>query len=59
MKRIKSKGKIRQFWKKVMNSTKNNMSRGAQNIATTICWSRNENWRRMDRKMKKSPKGKK
>ncbi len=58
MKRIKSKGKVRQFWKKVMSSTRNKMSHGAQNIAKTIRWARNENWRRMDRKMKKAPKKK-
>jgi len=57
MKYIKKSGKIRQYWRRMMDSNRCRMTCGASHIFKTISWARNENWRRMDRKMKKSPKG--
>ena len=37
---------LRDYWRRVMHSTKKHMSLGAQNIAKTITWARRDNWRR-------------
>lgn len=47
---------LKQHWNNLYHSTKCKMSRGAAHIARFIPWSRNDNWRRQDRKMKKPPK---
>lgn len=36
---------IRQYWRKVMESTRRRMSVGAQYIDKIIPWARKENWR--------------
>ena len=43
----------RTYWRNLMDSVQNKISRGAHNIFRTISWARNENWRRQDKKNKK------
>jgi hypothetical protein len=38
--------RIRNYWRRLMDSTQKKMSRGAENIARMISWARGENWRR-------------
>jgi len=45
MKKFFDKQKMKQVWNSVMDSTKRNMSRGAQSINRIITWARGENWR--------------
>lgn len=51
---IKNPSKIRQYWKKLMDSPRNKISSGSAQICRIIPWARSENWRHSDRKMKKS-----
>jgi len=37
--------KIRQYWRKMMDSTQKRMSRGSAKIARMISWARSDNWR--------------
>ena len=57
-KKKKTADTLRQYWKKVMNSTKKGMSLGAQHVDKIITWAREDNWRRPHNKPK-SPKAKK
>ncbi len=41
----KSRETMRQYWRKVMSSTRKNMSIGAQYVDKIITWARRENWR--------------
>ncbi len=41
----KSRETMRQYWRKVMASTRNRMSIGAQYVDRIISWARRENWR--------------
>ncbi len=50
---IKKRSKIRQYWKKLMDSPHNKLSRGSTNICRIIPWARGENWRHSDRKQRK------
>ncbi|MCA9770112.1 hypothetical protein KC460_01960 [Candidatus Dependentiae bacterium] len=45
MKTIFDNKKVRQYWKRTMESSKRAMSRGASNISKIISWARCENWR--------------
>jgi len=40
------KGRVKQYWRKLMDSGKKKMSQGAEFIEKIISRSRNENWRR-------------
>ena len=50
---IKKRSKIRQYWKKLMDSPHNKLSRGSMQICRIIPWARGENWRHSDRKQRK------
>ena len=52
-KRDKITNKLRQYWKKVMNSTRKSMSLGAQHVDKIITWARQDNWRRPHNRPKK------
>lgn len=43
---------MRQYWQRVMDSTRRNMSTGAQYINRIISWARRENWRGSKEKKK-------
>lgn len=45
-----SRKKMRQYWNKVMASTRNHMSIGAQYVDQLISWARRDNWRRKEKK---------
>jgi len=51
-KAIKRKGRVRQYWQKLMDSTHVKMTQGAQFIERIISRSRNDNWRRGREKKK-------
>lgn len=53
MKSFKGPHKVKQYWKKLMDSTRNKMSKGAQKISRMISWAKKDNWRRSDRKNRK------
>jgi hypothetical protein len=36
---------LKDNWRKLYDSPRERMSRGAQNLSTIISWARNENWR--------------
>jgi len=38
--------RIRNYWRKLMDSTQKRMSRGSEQIARMISWARGDNWRR-------------
>ena len=40
-----SRASMRNYWRKLMNSTRVRMPRGAQYIDKIISWARGENWR--------------
>jgi len=51
MKTVKAKFmKMREYWQRMMESTRKKMSLGAQNINKTISWARGDNWRRKNEK---------
>ncbi len=52
--RVKKKkmSSYKEYWKKVMKSTKNKMSQGAAKISKSISWARGENWRGKKEKKK-------
>lgn len=52
-KRDKITNKLRQYWKKVMDSTRKSMSLGAQHVDKIITWARQDNWRRPHNRPKK------
>ena len=54
MKKLLSEAKetMRDYWSKVMHSTRNRMSLGAQYIARLHPWARGENWRGSKEKKK-------
>jgi hypothetical protein len=43
-----SRKKFRTYWKDLMSSTQNKISRGAAKIARIISYPRGDNWRRKD-----------
>ncbi|HEB41600.1 MAG TPA: hypothetical protein ENI08_01100 [Candidatus Dependentiae bacterium] len=49
--------KLRTYWRKLMRSTEERMSRGGRNIFKIISWARRDNWRRKQKVEK--PKAKK
>jgi len=51
MKKIK-KGRVKNAWKKLMQSTQRKLSRGASNISKIISWARSDNWRRKQKTKK-------
>jgi len=51
-KAIQRKGRVRQYWKKLMDSTHVKMTQGAQFIERIISRSRGDNWRRGREKKK-------
>ena len=53
---IKRPSEDRQYWKKLMDSPRNKLSRGSAHICRIIPCARAENWRHSDLKVKKSPK---
>ena len=42
--------RVKQYWKSMMHSVQEKLSRGAQNINRMISHARKENWRRMEKK---------
>jgi len=41
--------KVREYWRKLMDSNQKKMSRGAQDISTIITSANKDNWRRKDK----------
>ncbi len=56
MKKMKKKSKVKNAWKKLMDSTQKKLSRGASSINKIISWARSDNWRRKQRVRKKGRK---
>lgn len=46
---FRSKERMRQYWKKLMNSTQEKLSRGSLFLSRVISWPRGESWRRNDK----------
>lgn len=47
---FKKRGRIRQYWKRLMKSTQEKLSAGAAAITKMIPFARKENWRRKDKR---------
>lgn len=50
MKRIFNKQEIKEYWRKLMDSTRKKMSVGAQAITKLITRAHGDNWRRKEEK---------
>ncbi|MFC1845580.1 hypothetical protein ACFLX2_00455 [Candidatus Dependentiae bacterium] len=46
------KSRFKNAWKKLMDSTHRNISRGASSINKIISWARSDNWRRKQKSTK-------
>ena len=42
--------RLRDYWRKLYESTSNAMSRGGANVNKIITWARMDNWRRKEKK---------
>lgn len=49
--RMKTKfSKMREYWRRMMESTQRKLSQGAQNISRVMTWGHKDNWRRKNEK---------
>jgi len=52
--KIEKAGRVRQYWRKCVDSMHNNMSRGAENITKLITNAHGDGWRRLKNQHRKS-----